>query len=97
MSAHTPGPWTYSQDEGAKVYMIQVERDAQPIARVAWFEAESNACLIAAAPELLEALEGCMDYFEDMKNAGVNAAYFMPDTKWLLPVRAAIAKAKGDK
>jgi len=56
MSAHTPGPWTYSaDDEGG--YMVQVERDAQPIARVAWFDQEANARLIAAAPAMLEALE----------------------------------------
>lgn len=49
-------------------------------------EAKANACLIAAAPELLEALERCFDL---MNNGGT----------WSLEdqaaARAAIAKAKG--
>lgn len=62
---HTPGPWTYDSREGEispgpRARRNSVGRfhcgrddagqDARPI--------KADACLIAAAPELLEALEG---------------------------------------
>jgi hypothetical protein len=52
-------------------------------------EEEANARLIASAPRLLELVQGCLGYFEDMKAQRSKDA---PDDKWLAPLRAA---AKG--
>lgn len=41
------------------------------------------------------ALKGCLGYFEDMKNAGVNAAWCMPDEKWLAPIHATLRDVEG--
>jgi hypothetical protein len=61
MSAHTPGPWTIRRASQGKPY--QIEGATRDITR--WgglsapmsHEAEANARLIAAAPDLLEALQ----------------------------------------
>ena len=57
---HTPGPWTYAIGQG--LYEQRYVIDSTPgraLAVCAGFEPrnEANARLIAAAPELLEALE----------------------------------------
>ena len=70
-AAHTPGPWdfddyadhvSYFSDATKRKgdYDFRVEfPDEMPKA-----EAEANACLIAAAPELLEALEDMAELVE---------------------------------
>ena len=80
MSKHTPGPWKL------------VDRDSVliPIAPYEWAEAyggtEANARLIAAAPDLLEALKGMLLHMG------------MDEDEWNKPTfdhaRAAIAKAE---
>jgi len=87
MSAHTPGPWQYG--EGNDFYIERVGTAADDSATLAIVYTEADARLIAAAPELLEALE-CMTeavdgYLHDPFKAEVAAA------------RAAIALARGDK
>lgn len=64
----TPGPWRVSEmrgdlidirhnDEGIGAISLNL---AHVVARRSWLkEAEANAKLIAAAPELLEALQAC--------------------------------------
>ncbi|MDZ4263781.1 MAG: hypothetical protein U1B30_15800 [Pseudomonadota bacterium] len=56
-------------------------------------EAEANARLIAAAPELLAALEGLVKLYDDNQIIRVLLATVAPDE--LAHARAAIAKAKG--
>ena len=61
MSAHTPGPWIYHSgmvwkpdDSANGIPIARMDRDTpatQPTER------DANACLIAASPDLLEALE----------------------------------------
>lgn len=66
---HTPGPWVVNQDRrgAAKLYVREAKLSevkgatagravAQVTAVVGWEEQAANALLIAAAPELLEAL-----------------------------------------
>lgn len=63
MSKHTPGPWRIGEgiDDGYEIYA----KNGNPIGSVHWTikagtekaPAEANARLIAAAPELLEALK----------------------------------------
>ena len=69
MTKHTPGPWLFDEESGA---ITTHKRIAKGIARIVtvrlgWaepFESEqiANARLIAAAPELLEALQLCRQH-----------------------------------
>ena len=96
MSKHTPGPWMIGSSD-LKVSMLSVhcrdtKRKHSTICRMVStkhgmdiFEGEANARLIAAAPELLEALKNlvlCSERWEDTHTALVMEA-----------ARAAIAKA----
>lgn len=90
---HTPGPWI--TDGGApdvmtadKKYLI-----AETYADHCGFEeAQANARLIAAAPELLECARAWMDYLEQ---AVAERGDEDEDEPELLKVRAAIARAEG--
>ena len=101
MSAHTPGPWLVESDPmhfdtlstvvgGVKKKAKGIER--QMIVQVGgwaeWREQEANARLIAAAPELLEALK---DLRAAIKSQGV-----ISTVKALSKADAAIAKATGE-
>lgn len=107
-TTHTPGPWVtddyeylWRDSDGgptahfeagpAQVYFMP--RDTADRQR-----ALNDARLIAAAPELLKALEGCIEWLEALREADEfivieNA----PAGISLLAARAAIAKAKGTK
>ena len=78
MSEHTPGPW--------KVVGLSVISDSGIICNPPSGpidELEANARLIAAAPDMLEALEMSVRYLEGW-----------PAQDWAI---AAIAKAKGER
>lgn len=82
MSAkHTPGPWTQHEGEvRAKNYgLISRSYYGKPDG-----EGVANARLIAAAPELLQALQGMVDYY-GTASANIEA---------LEAARAALAKAE---
>ena len=99
---HTPGPWIYGPEtwpdctridsEGGRVIAAVRTREitswekSHPI--YSWsYEGAANACLIAAAPELLEALSGLLKAVE----RGV-----LPESGSAQDAaRAAIAKATG--
>ena len=101
--AHTPGPWNVTDNswETSTVY----DEDGRPVALCPIDERcdeenqqtyerikEANALLIAAAPDLLEALHRIMDY------AHTGAAVRDIDTSEqpeFVAARAAIAKAEG--
>lgn len=97
---HTPGPWEVSPQ--ARVPGIEGEDTARsvvfrPSPQVTWVLAEwckpADACLIAAAPELLEALENCIDTIEaDMGSFGDDQGI---RSSRIRAARAAIAKATG--
>ena len=78
---HTPAPWHVANG-------VQVRSEKDQLARV-WMmragEGKANARLIAAAPELLEALESALTILID------SVGDFDYDK-----ARAAIAKAKGE-
>lgn len=84
---HTPGPWVVQEySDGFGVSAI-ADDDLEAICTMIVpinGDEESNARLIAAAPELLEALELALSFDK-------------PDYKggWEQKARAAIAKAKG--
>ena len=82
MNKHTPGPWTYEQISN-NAYVIDENGSAVMLYRNPDDEMKANASLIAAAPELLEALEWAVDNPHD-------------DAYWISQARAAIRKAKGE-
>jgi len=95
MSGHTPGPWTVTPDS----FVMAGSRPSIGVARIITHAKEfvANALLIAAAPELLEALRASVAATDReleafRRNLGRNPLV-MPE--WLAGARAAIAKAEG--
>lgn len=93
---HTPGPWFASRK-----YEVGPRSDADdqsfgmivPLAYAYGVNREANARLIAAAPDLLEALGELMEWEEEIAaDLGVHTSSAKP---MLAKARAAIAKAKG--
>ena len=95
MSKHTPGPWEIKRHYDSCYKNISAQKHTE-LAQVVWCmededrspECEANAHLIAAAPELLDAL--CY-LLEASSGQG-------PHEQWLAAMdqaRAAIAKATG--
>lgn len=96
MSKHTPGPW-YLEDAGESDRGKLVSIDSSPlriIARPDWHgnheEYMANARLIAAAPELLEALKLCDQRMKELQEL-TDYPFAWPR----LAAREAIAKAEG--
>ena len=103
MSKHTQGPWILSTREtdtpgvllafcidSAEKFNIASSQSQEHLGQDGLRAEEmlANANLIAAAPELLEALEALADRYNDViGNEGVEC----------YKARAAIAKARGDK
>jgi len=101
MSAkHTPGPWQVNSNFASQVCDCDgTSRGCAPIANMSGTPAErkANARLIAAAPDLLEALrevEKHLQSYVDAIEYGGGAA--SKSSERLASVRAAIAKATGD-
>ena len=102
MSGHTPGPWSYRtqpHDDWGVVragrYIICQARDPRvdhldlnEYRRTKVDPFEANARLIAAAPDLLEALESAVGAMEVLGHP--------PDYGALRKAKAAIAKARGE-
>lgn len=109
---HTPGPWRIG-DAGQTVFGPKSDQPS-PITiatlpgetpRVATSERKANACLIAAAPELLEALQRLLwkaqDQLYALKNSRNNytdsSEYVSQLKDYINNARAAITKAKGEQ
>ena len=107
MNKHTPGPWTVDTQErsdgdaiaifpsGGGVCICEVvarsgEGRSNPIIQQT---AESNAALIASAPELLEALQAVVKVWEGPRDRTCLAAIGFATA--ITQARAAIAKAEG--
>lgn len=97
---HTPGPWHVVLSDNATPHILHEHGCdssdfsdfssrvcVMPAEIVADYNSLANARLIAAAPELLEALEMVRDYVVTMKGRGHEYQIF---------IDAAIAKAKGE-
>ena len=67
MSKHTPGPWAVDSTG-----LVCGARGWGPVASVYPKFRDANARLIAAAPDMLEALEMCVDEY-DLGNARTTA------------------------
>lgn len=93
MSKHTPGPWVRSGNniKSRTDNCVVIRIPAQTARYGAEWEIErwdADARLIAAAPELLEALENLLKVHEGEGGTQHNAADM---------ARAALAKAKGEE
>ena len=88
MTKHTPGPWRVD-------YMTVLAGTKNLVAECASMavgesESKANARLIAAAPEMLEALKTILAH----PRTNDKSVVFMPDE--VAKARAAIAKAEGN-
>ena len=110
MSKHTPGPWINCQAVGQRLSSRRIISDSNKISTVvadvpdygetSASERHANARLIAAAPDLLEALRNARSFIKN----GVDLGYIrMPDAdcpdsahNTLPAIEAALAKARGD-
>ena len=105
-ATHTPGPWTISidrdkYDSSRDVIRVRAEEDRNhpqgplTVARVNQYladESVANARLIAAAPDLLEALKSCRSNMRILaKAAGCYSSFESADNA----AREAIEKATG--
>jgi hypothetical protein len=94
--AHTPGPWVVLSDDDRAVIVGNARTQSTPIVEILFDEIETfapvieeaiaNARLIAAAPDLMAALERLV--------ANLDEGDFISTTR-IDDARAAIAKAKG--
>jgi len=91
MSSFTPGPWRVGGNSGF-VNQIQIE-PAIGCAYGAGYEVKANARLIAAAPDLLEALEFMLSVFNETYP---DVADDEEDREAWAKARAAIRKATGE-
>lgn len=89
---HTAAPWEHYDDTGpkGKTGRHEIIAFGRTVARIYSTkglegEDEANACLIAAAPEMLEALDAVLDRYE------IESVLAAPT---LSKVRAAVAKAR---
>jgi hypothetical protein len=92
MKKHTPGPWKVDKVDNAHCYIIA--KNGTLLAKV-WLEDNdfnnANAHLVAAAPDMLEALEAALSYWDqDRASQQIRLA----DVERIL--KSAIAKAKGE-
>ena len=91
---HTPAPWKVCRIENVKATYIQTSA-GYIIAQVSDSHSDSekhegNARLIAAAPALLEALEGLLQWADEYERAGCAEV----SERWRIRARDAIKQAK---
>lgn len=102
MSGHTPGPWRFGNasedqrlvlgEDGGYVCNVQIYQTPRYMGQLDEPEREANALLIAAAPDLLEALQKLVDCCDDSDGA----QYGTLGTSFVRSIAtAAIAKATG--
>ena len=96
MSEHTPGPWEVVElvdgyDIRSPESRCRIATASDPDAAWGAIGREEDACLIAVAPELLEALEEIVkEYCENPDNGRT--------LRWAIDgAKEAIAKAKGEE
>lgn len=106
---HTPGPWHYdwTQKVNGVIQSYAVGPARRPLDEIDHIDtivevdndtnnAEANARLIAAAPELLEALEQSLDWTVDFIESGDAGFWDVDKDENVIRMRSAIAKAKGE-
>ena len=109
IAKHTPGPWKFI--DATKVAGMQfaqkcvIKAGGKQIADFSWNdsspwfptkgESQANARLIAASPDLLEALQECEEYFDNRADADCDQDGYVPnkEMRLLQVVRDALRKA----
>lgn len=98
MTKHTPGPWYADPSKRVTGFAVTHDGEPNPLAialrkpknsyskGIPDTKALANARLIAAAPELLEALESFPGFLCGTESGDA----------WIEQIRAAIAKARGE-
>lgn len=103
MSKHTPGPWRIKKQKNGRDFEV-IGADGFFIFEtdVAMFDGEmeeANARLIAAAPDMLEALEAAARVMSHIRDAAIaDPLKYVPISAYkegYNKVRAAIRKARG--
>lgn len=91
MNKHTPGPWYPVATQDGMFVFKDVKDERHKIAELFLWgeETEHNARLIAAAPEMLEALQVAYAELENHKGVPGVVEHVLP------AIEAAIAKAEG--
>lgn len=103
---HTPGPWKTTHDGWIYPEAIEQQRESKYLYAVGKAygvteRAEANAVLIAAAPEMLEALVDLV-HLAEVLNSRQHAGLPITPVMWSTlfqrtnEARATIAKAKGE-
>lgn len=97
---HTPGPWTIDsrattaiQAGDKHIAMVNFSFLGRPERDVYGEEHDANARLIAAAPDMLAALENLVAKYNAMQDGNISAQLTNGD---FFAARAVIAKAKGE-
>lgn len=95
MSKHTPGPWTVVSEGMASPKVVDANGLGICHTTYAPTGAEANACLIAAAPELLEALRMFVVWYGRRDKHDTLLPPKMQEAELAQAMRA-IAKATGE-
>jgi hypothetical protein len=99
---HTPGPWEAVIDPQRSTWFLIAFADWHTrVCRMTLYayeeeEQEANARLIAASPDLLEALEAMVEHFATPTSERSAASYGKTKAQVADEARAAIAKAIGE-
>lgn len=101
MAKHTKGPWTVGQTTGLRETILSPQGGM--IAKVltkGTLNNYANANLIAAAPEMLDALEQALAIIDDGENAalqnGKSAILYYFEDSDIEKLKTVISKAKGE-
>ena len=101
MSAHTKGPWVISG--GGSLHLSVLSQDDEQTIADVWFirrdpeEGNANARLIAASPDLLEALQAAVHLYTQYGLVSGAPVDGISGGRWVNEARAAIARATGEQ
>jgi hypothetical protein len=90
--SHTPGPWELESDEQTGRAIYVTVRTGELDHAIATVDTPANARLIAAAPDLLEALQREQEWQDRDRDGALDPEWSYEDMV-AAPRRAALAKA----